>query len=129
MRRIQETIDCVTLNKPWYKHISHDLYDIAGRIREIDDGYFILFNRKSGKYEVHHVDSYPRTYQFLVPFPELDARTLEHCKRTLVQNSERLLAEMDKRNQKIEETKMKNANNEIESIGVELATDLRRAVE
>jgi len=36
------------------KKITHDLFNISGRIKHIDSGYFIVFNTKTGCFEVHH---------------------------------------------------------------------------
>ena len=36
-----------------YERVEGDLFDITERIREIDESYFILRERKSGRLEVH----------------------------------------------------------------------------
>jgi len=129
MRKIQNDIDSITLHKPWLIHIKNDLYGIAERIRHIDSGYFIVWNVVRKKYEVHNVDTLcPSTYEFTVPYNELDSRTLEYCKETRRENTEKLIAEIEKNNEKIDTEVASRRYNEIEAITTELATDLRRAI-
>ena len=63
--------------------VTRDLFNVADRLREIDTRYHLFWNNARLHWEVH---SSPRpsvlTHQFNVPFDTLDARTLEHAKRT-----------------------------------------------
>ena len=34
--------------------IKEDLFDIVNRLKEIDDGYFVLYDLKKCRYEVHN---------------------------------------------------------------------------
>ena len=73
-----------------------DLFGIAERIREIDDGYFIL--RRGGRYEVHNRkdrDSYCLT----LPFEELDARTVDYVRKTRAERAQALFDEMERENE------------------------------
>lgn len=65
-------------------NIENDLYHIATRLKEIDQGYFVMYDTKTKKYEVHHKDNIGSTYCVGVPYDELDARTI-----TLVQSTRR----------------------------------------
>ena len=79
------SVDSILLKKPYLKLIKDDLYSIAKRIKEIDPDYFIVFNRKTGKYEVHSTANKGwDTYCFTVPYSRLDARTLSICRKTNV---------------------------------------------
>ena len=60
IERIQDTLS----KRPYHQWIRDDLYKISQRIREIDDGYFILQHIPSGSYEVHHVGNIGSTYCF-----------------------------------------------------------------
>lgn len=127
MRKIQSNIDSVTLHKPWLHHVDGDVFGISRRIRDIDDGYFIVWNGFRKKFEVHNIDTYPSTYEFTVPYSELDSRTLDFCHETRVANTQKLLKEMEEKNRKIDEAVQKNRRNLIEDRATELAHDLRRA--
>ena len=71
--------------------IEHDLFGIAARLRSIDDGYFVVYNRKQGSYEVHNRFQRGSTFALRVPYPCLDARTETLVRRTRVENAEKLL--------------------------------------
>ena len=79
--------------------IVHDVYYIAERLKEIDFNYFILYNTKRKKYEIHHTGQ-PGTYCLTVPYDELDARTIDFVNQTRVENRDRLLKELDEENKK-----------------------------
>ncbi|MGN0771846.1 MAG: hypothetical protein ACI4MI_04605 [Christensenellales bacterium] len=81
--------------------IDNDLFDVAARIKSIDDNYQIYFNRGSGSYELHNLRCYP-TKQADIPFARLDCRTVDWVRKTRVQNMEELIAEMNRHNEKIE---------------------------
>ena len=50
--------------------ITHDLYGVADRLREIDDRYEVWYDRIAGRYEIYAGGA----LQIAVPFAELDAR-------------------------------------------------------
>lgn len=79
------SIDSILLKKPYLKLVTVDTYSISKRIKELDSGYFIVFNRKTGKYEVHSTANRGwDTYCFTVPYEKLDARTLYICRKTCI---------------------------------------------
>ena len=79
--------------------IVHDVYYIAERLKEIDFNYFILYNTKRKKYEIHHAGQ-SDTYCLTVPYDELDACTIDFVNQTRVENRDRLLKELDEENRK-----------------------------
>ena len=62
--------------------ITDDLYFIASRLKEIDPSYYVVYNLRRGRYEVHSDAQKGGTLCFVVPYNKLDARTLEYAKRT-----------------------------------------------
>lgn len=80
--------------------ITNDLYSIAERLKEIDDGYFILYNKKSGRYEVHSSKQHHDTYCLAVPYDCLDARTVELVKSTRREYMDNILNEIERNNKK-----------------------------
>ena len=129
MRNIQHDIDSVTMSKPHLEHIAHDLFDISGRIRKIDDGYFIVRNHLMHRFEVHHVDNKPTTYAFIVPYDELDCRTLEYCEKTLVEHSARLLREMEENNRRVDAMRNRDFQNKLEGASYQTADELSYAID
>lgn len=74
--------------------ISHDLFNIAGRLRQIDPAYSLYRNAEQDRYEVFWYDK----LAFVVPFDRLDERTLVYAKKTRRENADELEREIDEGN-------------------------------
>ena len=84
--------------------ISHDLFDIVKRLKQIDKKYFILYNKKSQKFEVHYKRSFG-TLELVLPFDKLDKRTIDLVLSSRVENKKKILKQMEENNQKLEREK------------------------
>ena len=80
--------------------ITNDLFDIANRLRSVNENYRLYYNTHKSRYEVRN--SATDTLEFVVPYGELDARTVEYARYTGVQNAKALLAEIERNNAKVE---------------------------
>ncbi len=78
-----------------------NVYFIPERLREMDEGYFVVRNHQTKTFEIHHAKQPHSTYCLTVPYSELDARTLELVKKTSISRMEHLLREMDSANEKL----------------------------
>ena len=76
-----------------------DLYDIDRRIREIDSGYYIVYNTLKKAYEVHHSMQMGGSYCLTLPHKQLDARAVEYVLKTRAHNAARFFEEMESENQ------------------------------
>lgn len=81
--------------------IVEDLFDIAARIKEIDAGYFIVRDYRSGKFQVHHNDQRGNTLTLVLPYDRLDCRTLNLVRRTRSERKKQLLEEMERENERL----------------------------
>ena len=86
--------------------ISGDLFDICGRLREIDPCYYVMFDGRRGRFEVHHSNQRGDTLCVVVPHNRLDARALVHVRRTRAERREALIAETERANKSLEAVKM-----------------------
>lgn len=84
--------------------IDTNVYMIPERLKEIDNGYFVMRDLDNMRFEVHNSNNLSDTFCFVVPFDELDDRTIEHCKKTSIANLDRIIKEMDDYNTKLEMT-------------------------
>lgn len=75
--------------------VTGDVYNITGRLKEIDRDYFVMFNRRTQKFEVH-INGQWCTLGCELPFDELDARTLLYVREHHASRMAALMAEMDK---------------------------------
>lgn len=84
-----------------YERVEGDLFDITERIREIDESYFILRERKSGRLEVHSRAQKGSTLALVLPRKRLDCRDLEYVRRTRSERKRALLEEMRLENERL----------------------------
>lgn len=90
--------------------IENDLFDISNRIKNIDRDYVIYRNMQNKKFELHNT-RYSPSLQLVLPFDELDMRTIDYAVNTRVENIKKVAEEMEKENQRLEKenyTKMQN---------------------
>lgn len=89
------------------KLITDDLFDIATRIRSVKDSYVVYYNVERGRYEVH--DGEKGCLEFVVPFDQLDARTVEYARYSRVENAKQIFAEVEKHNERLEKERASRA--------------------
>lgn len=77
--------------------ITNDLFDVAARLKSVNEGYVVYYNPAKGRHEVYDGDS----FAFVVPYSELDCRTVDYARRTSRQNADKLFAEIERNNQAI----------------------------
>ncbi len=99
-----------------YLLVDNDVYFISQRLKEIDFRYFILFNLKKHKYEVHSLGQIGGSYCFTLPFDCLDARAISFTLKTKSENIEKLVKEIDEENKKLEKNNIKKAVNKLEEV-------------
>lgn len=81
--------------------IDSDVHDIVNRIKDIDEGYFIVFNTLKTKFELHNSKQF-KSYCLTIPYEHLDARVLSLIYMSSVANIDNILEEIDKNNIDIE---------------------------
>jgi hypothetical protein len=88
-----------------YIEIKNDLFDVVSELKRTDDGYSVVYNRRRGRFEVHHARCRP-TLQLVLPYKELDYRSVLHVKRTRTERMTEELCRMDEENAKQEERQL-----------------------
>lgn len=81
--------------------VSHAL-DIPGRLKEIDPGYFVMLNTRTQKYEIHH-GAGENTLECVLPYEELDERTVRHVRKHRMERLDALVREVEEHNRRLEE--------------------------
>ena len=87
--------------------IHSDVFDIINRLKKIDESYYLVFNTKKQKYELHSTCQKNNTYCLTIPYQQLDERTIFLARKTRRENKDKLLKEMEEENQKLEKEKIK----------------------
>lgn len=85
-----------------YIPVYSDSLGITDRLKEIDGSYFILLNRKSGKFEIHSSQQKDGSFCLELPFPFLDARTLTYARKYRRERINEIIEEMDRENEKLQ---------------------------
>lgn len=75
--------------------IETNVYDIPQRLREIDPGYFIVYNHADREFEVHHKEQIGNTFCLSIPYPELDCRTLYRVRETNIARAKIIMAQIE----------------------------------
>lgn len=82
--------------------VKGDLYSIADRLKEIDNGYFIFYSYKNKRHEVHNTNQRGHTLSLIVPYSVLDERTVRLVRKTRAERVKSLIEEMERENARIE---------------------------
>lgn len=107
-------------NRMEYLAVTTDVYDITKRIREIDPDYFILWNRIKDRYEVHSKRDPSFTFCLVIPYPELDQRTLDLVWDTRAEKARELIAKLNTENEYKDRKQEEYARDYIKWVGGEV---------
>ena len=98
--------------------VKNDVVHIAARIKQINPKYVLFRNMATGKAEVHSsVRPSARSLEFIVPYDELDERTLEYARKTRVENFDAIEAEQTAANAALEAAAKRNAQKSASVLG------------
>lgn len=91
--------------------IESDVFDIIERIKEIDDGYFVLYNTVKNVYELHNSNQ-PHTYCLTIPYREIDKKLIDLIYISSIVNIDTIVQDIDKNNNDIENNKYNIVKNQ-----------------
>ena len=81
--------------------VVNSVFDIPVRLKELNRAFFVMFNIKTQKYEVHCADQPFETLACTLPYDELDARAIEYVREHSVERLEKVIREIDEYNEKM----------------------------
>lgn len=82
--------------------ISHAM-DIPERLKELDDGYFVMLNVKTQRFEVWHRGEGEGVLECVLPYDGLDERTVRHVREHRMERMDQLIREIEEHNAQLEE--------------------------
>ena len=82
--------------------ISNDVFDIVNRVKEINSGYFIVYNTKKHKYEVHNSNQVGSSFCITCE-NGLNSTVISKLRKTRIENIDKILKEIDENNAKNEQ--------------------------
>lgn len=92
--------------------VKDDLYDVVDEIKGISAEYFVEFNPRTLRYELHSHYLRP-TYVLTFPYDRLDRRAVTHTLKTRVANIDRLIEEIERDNLSLEKSATDRARKEL----------------
>ena len=81
--------------------IESDVFDITKRIKDIDEGYYIVFDTNKEVYELHCKNQF-NSFCLTVPYDVLDDRLLDFINYTDIRNIDNIINDIDINNNEIE---------------------------
>lgn len=94
-------------------NIFTDPFFICQRLKEIDRSYFVMFDLEKKNYQLHSSEQRGNSYCLTFPFDCLDARAVEHARKTRVENEEKIIEEIDRENKRLEKKLIKDEINRL----------------
>lgn len=89
-----------------YTKIKNDIFNISNRLKSINKKYFIVYNYKKNRYEVHF-ERARNTYELAVPYKVLDARTIDLVLKTKIENQKDIYQQIENSNLSLQKEKQK----------------------
>ena len=78
-----------------------DLFDIVNKIKEIDSKYRVFRNIYKHRYEIYYQNGLNLNLELIVPYNNLDYRTINLLNKSKVENADLLFSEVDLHNEKL----------------------------
>lgn len=78
-----------------------DCMGIGERLKEIDKGYKIFFNKKTQHFEVYNDSKGKLLLEIVVPFEQIDARLIPYVRKSRVERMDSFVREMEEENKRI----------------------------
>lgn len=82
--------------------VLNNVYDIPVRLKEVNRDFFVMFNTRNQKYEIHDASQPYDTYACTLPYDELDARALVYVREFSRERTEHLAEEIDRYNDELD---------------------------
>ena len=96
--------------------IESDCFDICSRLKDVDPTYQVFFNLNRNCFEVHSYSQTKSSYCFTIPFDQLDERTIDYAQRTMVENKDKIIKEIEEHNKRVEEKNLKMQVNALKEL-------------
>ena len=124
------TARAVDSTHPDLHFIEHDMCDITGRLIDIDDGYFVMYNLRKSMFEVHNAHNLGGDTYCLTTCDRLDARTISMTEKTRSSTrGDRILKDLKKSYDKYYARQERDTENDLDAMSRDLASDLSLAVQ
>ncbi len=91
--------------------IKNDAFNIAERIKKLNPYYFVVYNTKNDKFEVHNSK---QTNTFCITCENgLNYSVIQKLRKTNIENIEKILREIESNNEKLEQERKRVLKDEV----------------
>ena len=91
--------------------IERDLYDISDRLKELDPDYGVVYDDVLRRFEL----TKGGVFTAVIPYKNLDERTLEFAFYTRFDNAEQVIKDIDRHNEELEKKRIKEMQDNLEN--------------
>ena len=81
--------------------VVNSVFDIPVRLKELNRAFFVMFNTRTQKYEIHCADQPFETLACVLPYDELDARAISYVREHSSARLEQIAKEIDEYNERL----------------------------
>jgi len=82
--------------------VTSHVTDIPARLKALAPGYFVMFNTRAQRFEIHDAAQRGGTLACVLPFDALDSRAVEYARRYHVSRLAETAGEVDAFNERLE---------------------------
>ena len=75
-----------------------NVYDIPVRLKEVNRDFFVMFNTRNQRFEIHCASQPFDTYSCTLPFDELDSRAIEYVREFSRERTQNIVREIEEYN-------------------------------
>lgn len=130
MKRSIEKYDRIA-DRPHLIMYETSVCNIPERLDEYDSSFFLVYNLKESKFEVHSLDNQGNSYCFAIPYDEVDARVLSMVERNDLKKKSlnAIIREMDKKNDDLERHNERKRREYIRDAAVDMRSSFKKLAE
>lgn len=99
--------------------LKNTVFNLNNRLKKQDKSYYITFNTKLNRYEVHS-SKQKSSFCFAVPYNQLDSRVISYAQKTSVKNLTQFIQEVQQHNQQQELNSIKDNYDYIKQTGLDM---------
>ena len=94
-----------------FEVIENDLFNIANRLKLIDKNYLLVRNKLKKRFELWYNSCVPRQ-ELVFKTNRIDKRMIDFVNETRIQNIDKIIKEIDEKNEKLRQKEINNAKND-----------------
>ncbi len=96
--------------------LESDPFYISDRIKEVDENYYFVFNKRENRIELHRSNQKDSTLSLVLPYDCLDERAIFLARKTRIENLNKIIDEIDKENELREKKLHRQAFEQIKEV-------------